>query len=157
MFRYRQSPPLCSPFFKNYFFEKNLIRSFTRIKNQPHTTFGSDYSMLESKKCWFSTEMPMGSEVEKIIDFFQLRPQIVSQVSSRVFKIKGWFIVQIEAENEFFKNQKFFTPLKSFLPPPVFFNDEVWSLWCKNEKKHLFFEQELALGYKKGMKNFSGG
>ena len=57
--------------------------------------------------------------------------------------------MQIEAENELFKNQKFFTPLKSFLPP--FFHMLKNFFWIF-EKVAIF-----AHGKKEGVKNFWGG
>ena len=43
-------PPLCPPFFQNFNFQKFEISKFTRIKNQLHTTFGSEYIVLWSQK-----------------------------------------------------------------------------------------------------------
>jgi len=41
--------------------------------------------------------------------------------------------VQNEAKDEFFQNQKFFTPLKSFLPP--LFCPE--GIWCEKTMKNV--------------------
>ena len=67
-------------------------------------------------------------------------------------KLKRWFLVQIKAENVLYKNQKFFTPLKSFLPH--FFYLE-WSS-MQNICQNLVFMWTLQSS-KCGVKNFWGG
>ena len=65
--------------------------------------------------------------------------------------------MQIEAENDLFKNQKFFTPLKSFLPP--FFNDEQMKSGQSGAKmkKTSFLRTRAGSGVKKGGKKLFRG
>ena len=66
----------------------------------------------------------------------------------RVFNFFTWFFVQNEAEYPYFRMQKFFTPLTSFLPPfcgPKCVTKKVVFLW--------FFTLEELQGQKRGVKN----
>ena len=49
--------------------------------------------------------------------FTKMHDVRVIYIFSRVLKIYYWFLVHMKAEIPHFTNQKFFTPLTSFLPP----------------------------------------
>ena len=78
------------------------------------------------------------------------------EIFSRLLMIKQWFLVQNDTEDWIFKMQKFFTPLKSFLPH--FFYPR-WSFCQKKKSKSSFFKLASTekVGGKKllrGVKNF---
>ena len=59
------APPL-PPFYEIFIFQKNVISHFTKIKNQLHTTFGSDNSIFWSEKVDFQWKMTKGGGANRI-------------------------------------------------------------------------------------------
>ena len=69
------------------------------------------------------------------------------ELISRISKIFSWFFVQMKAEYSYFTNQKFFTPLTSFLPPLFSLENSLWSDKSSNKKR-------VGKKLVRGVKNF---